>query len=479
MVIMKALATAALGTFFASTSSSAFTNTSPVAGSTAQFAQFSGSNYAISVNVPSDTASSGSGSIYLQISAPSGTQWVGFGQGSQMAGANMFVVYAADSNNVTVSPRLGTGQVQPRVNSDAQVSVLEGTGITSSGAMVANIRCDSCLSWNGGSMDPTDSSSSWIWAYKTGDALDSTSVSESISQHDTEGAFSLDLTTGTGGSSPNPFAAASGTTDSSSSAAPSGTSGPSQTAAASGAASETATATTTSAGSASTGGVSNPLVGTDPSNAGTSTSVTDPNKSTRIAHATIMSLTFVLLFPLSSLTIYLGYREKVRHIHGPLQAVSIILMLVGLGLGVKLADKLDEIDEYHQVIGFVLVAWMVFFQPVLGLLQHLHFRKNGTRSPMGHGHRWAGRAFILLGIVNGGLGFKQSGKVGSTNVPTYSVVVYSVFAVVIFLIYIAVVILGPRMSARNGSNAGPGEKPRPRSQGYEMHNRSADGRGFI
>lgn len=191
-----------------------------------------------------------------------------------------------------------------------------------------------------------------------------------------------------------------------------------------------------------------------------------------------MSLTFVLLFPLSSLTIYLGYREKVRHIHGPLQVVSIILMLVGLGLGVKLADKLDEIDGYHQVIGFVVVAWMVFFQPLLGLLQHLHFRKNATRSPMGHGHRWAGRAFILLGLVNGGLGFKQSGKVSSTNVPTYSVVVYSVFAVIMLLIYIAVVIFMPRVSARNGSNAPLGEKPRPKSQGYEMHNRSADGRGY-
>ncbi|KAK6379611.1 hypothetical protein LTS17_005683 [Exophiala oligosperma] len=459
MVIKKVLATAAL-----------------VAGSTAQFAQFAGSNYAISVNVPSDTASSGSGSIYLQISAPSGTEWVGFGQGSQMSGANMFIVYAADSNNVTVSPRSGTGHFEPKVDSDAKISVLEGTGITSGGNLVANIRCDSCLSWNGGSMKPTDSSSSWIWAYKTGNALDSTSVDASISQHDSMGAFSLDLTKGTGGSSPNPFVAASGgSSGGSSSAAPSGTSAPSQTAAASG----TATATTGSAGPTSTGGVSNPLVGSNPSSSGSSHSVSaDPNKTTRVAHATIMSLTFVLLFPLSSLTIYLGYREKVRHVHGPLQVVSIILMLVGLGLGVKLADKLDEIDGYHQVIGFVVVAWMVFFQPLLGLLQHLHFRKNGTRSPMGHGHRWVGRAFILLGIVNGGLGFKQAGKVNSVNVPTYSVVVYSVFAVVIFLIYIAVVIFMPRMSARNGSNAPLGEKPRPRSQGYEMHNRSADGRGY-
>merc|ERR1711939_613994 len=134
MAFRRALATAAL-----------------VAGSAAQFAQFSDSGYGISVNVPSDTASSGSGSIYVQISAPSGTEWIGFGQGSQMSGANMFVVYAADSTNVTVSPRLGTGHTQPQVNGDAQISVLEGTGIASDGSLVANVRCechlDACRPW--------------------------------------------------------------------------------------------------------------------------------------------------------------------------------------------------------------------------------------------------------------------------------------------------------------------------------------------
>ncbi len=390
----------------------------------------------------------------------------------------MFVVYAADSTNVTVSPRLGTGHTQPQVNGDAQISVLEGTGIASDGSLVANVRCDSCLNWSGGSMDPTDSSSSWIYAYKSGDALDSTSTDESISQHDGTGQFSLDLTTGTGGSSSNPFVASSGSSDGSASA--------------SGSATQTASngqATATDAGSAATipavatatGGVSNPVASSNPSTSGSgsSHSVSDPNQATRVAHAIVMPLVFVILFPLSALTIYLPYNEKVRHIHAPLQVVSVILMLVGLGLGVKLANKLNKVDEYHQVIGYIVVAWMVFFQPALGLWQHLQFRKKGTRSPMGHGHRWLGRAFILLGIVNGGLGFKQAGTVGSDNVPTYSVVVYSIVTVVVFLLYIAVIVIMPRLAARrNVSNSNLGEKPRPRSQGYEMHNRSVDRRGY-
>ena len=412
----------------------------------------------LSVNVPSDTASSGTGSIFIQISAPSGTEWVGFGQGSRMAGANMFVVYAADSTNVTVSPRLGTGHNEPDLNSDASVSVLGGSGITSDGTLVANIRCDSCLSWSGGSMSATDSSSSWIYAYKSGDPIDSTDQRADISQHDSQGTFSLDLTSGTGGSSANPFLAAS---DSSSSAAPSGTQ-------------STITATgTTSTVATATGPVSNPIASSNPSSSGATVSDT-PNNSARIAHATIMSLVFVVLFPLAALTLYLPYSNKVRHIHAPLQVMTIILMLAGLGLGVRLGNQVGILGGYHMIIGYLLVAWMVLFQPTLGLLQHLHFRKHGNRSAFGHSHRWLGRAFILLGVLNGGFGFQITSPIGTHYVPTYAVAVYSVFAAIIFLIYM-VVLFWPS-SSQTGMQPLPGEKPRTRTDGYEMYGRSPDGR---
>ena len=58
-----------------------------------------------------------------------------------MAGANIFVVYAdASGTNVTLSPRLGLGNFQPLFNSDAQVVLLEGSGIAN-GQMTANVRC--------------------------------------------------------------------------------------------------------------------------------------------------------------------------------------------------------------------------------------------------------------------------------------------------------------------------------------------------
>ena len=58
-----------------------------------------------------------------------------------MAGANIFVIYAdAGSTNVTLSPRLGKGHVEPLFNQDAEVFLLEGSGIKN-GQITANVRC--------------------------------------------------------------------------------------------------------------------------------------------------------------------------------------------------------------------------------------------------------------------------------------------------------------------------------------------------
>lgn len=58
-----------------------------------------------------------------------------------MSGSNIFVIYtSASGNNVTLSPRLGQGQRMPNYNSAAQVTLLEGSGVTD-GVMTANVRC--------------------------------------------------------------------------------------------------------------------------------------------------------------------------------------------------------------------------------------------------------------------------------------------------------------------------------------------------
>ena len=58
-----------------------------------------------------------------------------------MAGANIFMVYAdATGSNVTLSPRLASGNFQPQYTTGTQAVLLEGSGIAG-GVMTANIKC--------------------------------------------------------------------------------------------------------------------------------------------------------------------------------------------------------------------------------------------------------------------------------------------------------------------------------------------------
>lgn len=366
-----------------------------------------------------------------------------------MAGSNMFIVYSDGNDNVTVSPRLGTGHVMPQENSDAEITVLEGSGIQD-GSMVANVRCDSCLSWSGGSMEPDDSSSSWIWAHASGPSLDTSSTSATIRQHSDYGAFNLDLTQGTGGSSPNPFVSQSTDPD------PSGT---------------------------PTSGPSTPVASSNEGSNDASSTTADNTISLRRSHGTIMSVTFVLLFPLAALTLYLPFTKRVLFIHAPLQLIGTLLMIVGLATGIILGNRINELDAYHMIIGYIIVASLILFQPLLGLLQHIYFRRHQSRSKMGVIHQALGRVMIILGIINGGLGFNITGPVGSRYVPRGPVIAYAVLAGLVALFYVAVVLLvGRRRATRSGAGASSsGEKAHNRYWATEMqpqgHHRGGGGYG--
>ena len=93
------------------------------------------------LGIPDVTATEDGDDIYFQLTAPDSASWVSLGQGSQMDGANMFVVYtSSDGKNVTVSSRLGNGHNAPELYLDAQLSLLDGSGV-SNGQMIANVRC--------------------------------------------------------------------------------------------------------------------------------------------------------------------------------------------------------------------------------------------------------------------------------------------------------------------------------------------------
>lgn len=144
-----------------------------------------------------------------------------------------------------------------------------------------------------------------------------------------------------------------------------------------------------------------------------------------------MSLLFVGLFPLISLTLYLNSTKKVRYIHAPLQLLSVILLIAGMSLGIVLGQRIGELDGYHMIIGFIVVAALVLFQPAMGIYQHLCYHKTGGKTVFGILHRWLGRTMIILGIINGGLGWQLTGN-------TSAYIPYGIVAALVFLIYISV-----------------------------------------
>lgn len=361
------------------------------AAKTAQFRPPNGGDVRFRVNIPTSTAATKKGPIYFQIRAPSSVEWVGLGQGSEMAGSNIFMVYsAATPSNVTLSARAGLGEFMPEHNSRTQVTLLNGSGITE-GRMVANVRCDNCLKWEGGSMDPTDAASSWIWAVKLGASIKSNDVAKSLMIHDNMGAFNLDLTQAVGDDKDgNPFGSDNAHTPDSGSAG---------------------------------------------------TVVSDGGRiARRSAHGLIMSILFLLMFPSFALTLHLvPSKNTVTHIHAPLQIVSLIAAVVGFSLGISLARDLNKVNSTHAVIGIIIMTWVILLQPALGLLQHLHFKKTGTRAVHGILHAWLGRCVFILAVINGGLGLKLSG-IGNPGVPRAGVIAYCIIAAIMAAVYISVIL---------------------------------------
>ena len=144
MYILRSLGALALGMSLSRCNGFSFTHYFIATSAAAQTVNYSpGGGVSYAVNVPASTAENGSGDIYFQISGPTTMSWIGFGQGTQMKGANIFMIYAnAAGTNVTLSPRLGTGNSQPGADTSAEVTLLGGSGISNS-MMVANVRCRS------------------------------------------------------------------------------------------------------------------------------------------------------------------------------------------------------------------------------------------------------------------------------------------------------------------------------------------------
>ncbi|MCJ1270938.1 hypothetical protein MMC22_010836 [Lobaria immixta] len=410
------------------------------------------SNACYKVNVPDATASGTQKDIYFQIQGPSSLQWIGLGQGGQkqMTNSNIFIVYAdASGHNVTLSPRLGVGEVEPGFNKDAQVSLLEGSGIAD-GKMTANVRCSSCANWGSGQMDLTSSKTQWIWAVKGGSAIKSDKQDfTGLSQHDNMGNINFDLTVAKGGNSLNPFAAQ---------AAPSGT---------------------TSSGSSPTSTATSESGNTGASSSDGAKDLKGRNKA-MVAHGAVMGLAFALVFPIGSILIRIFSFPGLIWVHAGTQLLAYTLSIVGLGLGIYIASTPTRaLDDSHPIIG-LLVVCLLAFQFVLGQVHHQVFKRTNRRSFWSTAHVWYGRALITLGIINGGLGLKlhadRTRFLHLGDETKKAEIGYGVVAGIMWLVWMAVAVRS-EFSNKGGRKGEPGEHALESKGGSEegMRGRGGDG----
>jgi hypothetical protein len=90
-----------------------------------------------------------------------------------------------------------------------------------------------------------------------------------------------------------------------------------------------------------------------------------------------------------------------------------------------------------------VVVCLLVIQPALGYAHHRHFLKHGQRGLVSHAHIWYGRALMLLGVINGGLGLQLADERNSL------IIAYSVVAGVMFLLYVITKVL---TSTKQGAN---------------------------
>lgn len=343
-----------------------------------------------SLNIPDETASSGTGDIFFRMESPTTHEWVALGQGNGMTGSHIFIMYlSADGSNVTVSPRLGVGRVEPEVTTDTQIELLEGSGVQD-GIMTANVRCGNCESWEGGSMDFSSGNGNWIFASKAGTPIQDDDVAADVSYHDNRGSFEWDFTTARGGSEVNPFLSSAATTN---------TEG-------------------TADSSAASGGM-----------------MSVPSSSIIMAHAVLACLSVAFVLPIGGILIRVARLSSGVVIHQAIQGLGLLMFIAAFGLGAYYATNANYWYDAHPRLGTAIFAMMIF-QPVFGWLHHSSFKKVHKRTWSSWLHLTFGRAVILLGIINGGLGLRLGG------VSTGAIIGYSVAAGIMGLAYIAAIIFG-------------------------------------
>jgi hypothetical protein len=177
----------------------------------------------------------------------------------------------------------------------------------------------------------------------------------------------------------------------------------------------------------------------------------------------------VLFFPVGAIMIRLGSFRGVWLVHGISQLFAYIVYIVAFGLGVWMVNNspVNLLDSYHPIIGIVLFV-LLFFQPILGYIHHIKFKKYSRRTVWSYGHLWLGRVLITLGMINGGLGMLLASEAPAFMAFRPSrgeIIAYGVVAGIMWLLWVAAAVVGECRRARappaakKGAEAEDGSPP--------------------
>lgn len=224
----------------------------------------------------------------------SGLSWAAVGLGGhKMPGTLMFMIYpSASGKNVTFSPRLSTDHTEPELYAGVDFEILSNaTGLMNETTYVYSAVCHNCRTWPGGSIDVNSTSQHFIFASGPGGSVGSDSDRASVKLHYEHGAFTMDMLHATGPAGPTVLNLATADNNE---------------------------------GSTLVGQVTEGM-----------------NDWAALIHAVIMVGCFVGLMPFGILILRLG--EWVRW-HGLNQAVAMVGVIVGLGLGIKAGTLYNRVS---------------------------------------------------------------------------------------------------------------------------------------
>jgi len=345
-----------------------------------------GQEYVVAINIVPST-----GDIFIHMSADAAINssqpafsWMGVGFGSRMQDTFMFIAYPSkNGTGLTISPRRARGHSEPEHMPDVVIKKIfddayaPHANTVGYGVMIAHAVCRNCTALILDKVDLDSKAQPFIYALgaapKISDPLQSDYPSAGLRMHAFRGHFLADMTFAT---SPETHARVPHPND------PGG--------------SPSGVADTNFASAFST----------------TPYGASNDTEWAPVLHGVLMSLAFVLIFPLGAVLMRLLKRFGFV-VHISLQILGSTVVVIGVAAGVYVSKRYNQTRGFgasHQVLGLVVFAALIV-QVMLGSAHHRLYVRLRKETTIGVAHRCLGPAVIVLGLVNGGLGLDLAGKI--------------------------------------------------------------------